>query len=130
MPLPDALARMNRRIANPVVRSFAGRLPPLALVRHAGRRSGRVYRTPVLAFPGGDGYIISLPYGSRRDWVQNVLTAGGCTLLRGSQTIPLAAPCVVDQREGLPLMPRPARPVLRLFGVTEYLQLHQSVPPA
>jgi deazaflavin-dependent oxidoreductase (nitroreductase family) len=125
MPLPDALARMNRRVANPLVRTFAGRLPPLALVVHRGRRSGREYHTPVLAFPGGDGYVITLPYGAERDWVRNVLAAGGCRLVRRGHASPLVAFRVLDQREGLPLMPRPTRPVLKLLGITQFLQLRQ-----
>jgi deazaflavin-dependent oxidoreductase (nitroreductase family) len=125
MPLPDALARMNRRVVNPVVRTFAGRLPPMALVVHRGRRSGREYRTPVMAFPRGDGYVITLPYGAERDWVRNVLAAGGCTLVRRGRFHRLTASRVLDQREGLPLMPRPSRPVLKLLGIAQFLQLHQ-----
>jgi deazaflavin-dependent oxidoreductase (nitroreductase family) len=50
------------------------------MVVHRGRRSGRRYRTPVLAFRVDDGYVVALFYGADRDWVRNVLAAGGCTL--------------------------------------------------
>lgn len=126
MPLPGALARINRRFPNPLVRTFAGRLPPLALVVHRGRRSGREYRTPVMAFPGRDDYVITLPYGAERDWVRNVLAAGGCTLMRRGRLNRLTASRVLDQGEGLPLMPRPTRPVLRLLGITAFLRLRQE----
>lgn len=123
MPFPDRLARLNRRVTNPVVRTVAGRLPPLALVVHRGRASGRVYRTPVLAFPDGPGFVIALTYGPNRDWVKNVRAAGGCTLVRGGGEVALARPRIVDADEGLPLLPGPLRPVLRRLGVAEFLRL-------
>jgi hypothetical protein len=82
--LSDRLARFGR-VPNRLVRTFAGRrFSPVAIVEHRGRRSGRRYRTPVLAFRAADGYFISLPYGAGRDWVRNVLAAGSCTLERGA----------------------------------------------
>jgi len=76
--LADRLARFNRRLPNRVIRTFAGRrLSPVALMVHQGRRSGRQYRTPVMPLPLGDGFLVSLPYGPKRDWVRNVLAAGG-----------------------------------------------------
>jgi deazaflavin-dependent oxidoreductase (nitroreductase family) len=79
--LSDRLARFNRRLFNPVVRTFAGRrLSPVAIMVHRGRRSGRRYRTPVLAFRLDDGYVIALFYGADRNWVRNVVAAGSCTL--------------------------------------------------
>jgi hypothetical protein len=49
------------------------RLSPVTIVAHRGRRSGRRYRTPVIAFRLDDGCAISLPYGADRDWARNVL---------------------------------------------------------
>jgi deazaflavin-dependent oxidoreductase (nitroreductase family) len=130
MPLPDALARLNRRLANPLVRTFAGRLPPFALVVHRGRRSGRAYRTPVMAFPAGDGYVIALPYGAARDWVRNVRATDGCTLVRRGRCLPLTEPRLVDRHVGLPLLPRATRPVVRLLGIAAFLQLRQHATSA
>jgi hypothetical protein len=62
------------RVANPLVLRLAGRrYAPIAVVRHAGRRSGRRYATPVVAFPTHGGFVISLPYGSGVSWCRNVL---------------------------------------------------------
>jgi deazaflavin-dependent oxidoreductase (nitroreductase family) len=108
--LPDGLARFN-------------------LVVHRGRRSGREYRTPVMAFPGDDVYVIPLAFGSERDWVRNVIAAGGCTLMRRGRAIALTSPSVVELRVGLPLLPRVGTPVLRLLGVTEFLQLQRDATP-
>ena len=81
MPLPDRLATFNRSVTNRIVRTFAGHLPWFAIVVHRGRKSGRIYRTPVNAFGIDDGFVIALTYGPDRDWVKNVLAAGRCGLI-------------------------------------------------
>jgi len=122
--LSDRLARFNRRLFNPVVRTFAGRrLSPVAVIVHRGRRSGRRYRTPVLAFRLDDGYVIALFYGADRDWVRNVLTAGSCSLERGGQRVELTDPRMLDVGDGMALVPAPMRPALRLLRVTRVLRL-------
>jgi deazaflavin-dependent oxidoreductase (nitroreductase family) len=123
-PLSDRLARFNRRLFNPLVRTFAGRRgSPVAVVVHRGRRSGRPYRTPVLAFCANDGYVVALFYGADGDWVRNVLAAGACTLERGGRQVELTAPRLLDIRDGVTLVPAPMRPALRLLGVTRVLRL-------
>lgn len=124
MALTDRLARFNRRLFNPVVRTFAGRRgSPVAVVEHRGRRSGRRYRTPVLAFRIGDGYVVALFYGADSDWATNVLAAGSCTLERGGRQVELTDPRLLDLGEGMALVPAPMRPALRLLRVTRVLRL-------
>jgi deazaflavin-dependent oxidoreductase (nitroreductase family) len=122
MPLPGWLARFNRRGTNRITRRFAGWVPGFAVIIHKGRRSGRTYRTPVNIFRSGDGYVIALTYGSDRDWVKNVLAAGGCDIEYRGRTIRLTDPrLVTDQRQ----RPAPAviRPFLAGMGVTEFMEL-------
>lgn len=123
MPFPDWLARLNRRVINPVLGLLADRLPPLAVVVHRGRTSDREYRTPVLAFRDGDGFVIALTYGPDRDWVKNVRAAGGCTLIRAGRKFLLHRLEIVDEGEGLPPMPGWIRPVVRRLGVKAFLRL-------
>jgi deazaflavin-dependent oxidoreductase (nitroreductase family) len=122
--LSDGLARFNRRLFNPVVRTFAGRRgSPVAVVVHHGRRSGRRYRTPVLAFRADDGYVVALFYGADGDWVRNVLAAGSCTLERGGRQVELTAPRLLDISDGVTLVPAVMRPALRVLRVTRVLRL-------
>jgi hypothetical protein len=87
MRFADRMARFNRRLANPIIRTFAGRrLSPVTLVVHRGRNSGRRYRTPVLAVPVGEGYVVSLPYGASPRF-----RAGLARPARSVQGRPLAA---------------------------------------
>jgi deazaflavin-dependent oxidoreductase (nitroreductase family) len=124
MSLADGIAQFNRLAFNRVVRTFAGRrLSPVAVVEHRGRRSGRRYRTPVLAMPVDGGYVVSLFYGADRDWVRNVQAAGGCTLKRGGRRVELTDPRLLDVRDGIALVPAPLRPALRLLRVRRVLRL-------
>ena len=77
-PFPRGFARFNRRVANPAMRLAAGWLPPFAIVRHRGRRTGRDYATPVLAFGTEDGLVVAVLYGTSSDWVRNVLGGRSC----------------------------------------------------
>jgi len=122
--LSDRLARFNRELFNPAVRTFAGRRgSPVAVVEHRGRRSGRRYRTPVLAFRVAGGYVVALFYGAGSDWARNVLAAGSCTLERGGRRVQLADLRLLDTSEGMALVPALMRPGLRLLRVTGVLRL-------
>jgi deazaflavin-dependent oxidoreductase (nitroreductase family) len=124
--LSDRLARINRRGPNQVIRSFAGRVAPMAVVEHRGRRSGRRYRTPVLAFRLDDGYVIALFYGADRDWVRNVLAAGGCTLQRAGRQVEATRPERLPVGAGAALVPAPVRLVLPMLRVTALLRLRDA----
>jgi deazaflavin-dependent oxidoreductase (nitroreductase family) len=124
MTFADRLARFNRRLPNRVVRTVAGRrFSPVAVVVHRGRRSGRQYRTPVMPFPLARGYLVSLPYGPDRDWVRNVLAAGGCRLRRGGREVELTRPTMLRAGEAAALLPRPLRPGLRALPGLRFLRL-------
>jgi deazaflavin-dependent oxidoreductase (nitroreductase family) len=122
MPLPDGLARFNRRVTNPFMRTFAGRMPGMAIVEHLGRSSGRQYRTPVNAFRTDDGCAIALTYGPDRDWVKNVQAAGGCTLRQRGRRVELGHPQIVA---GTGLLPTPVRAVLRVLNADSVLRLRR-----
>lgn len=122
MPIPDAVARFNRTVTNRVTRPFAGRLPGFAVVHHKGRKSGRSYETPVNIFPRPDGYIAALTYGPDRDWVKNVIAAGGCELEIRGKIVQVGEPTVVHD-PGRGDMPAGVRQVLGLIDVTDFLHL-------
>jgi deazaflavin-dependent oxidoreductase (nitroreductase family) len=121
MPIPTVVTRFNRRVANPVIRQFAGKIAPLAIVEHRGRKSGKPYRTPVMAFPDGDEMTIALTYGAEVDWVKNVLAEGACTVDYRSRTYRLADPKPVHG-SAPEAIPRLIRSILRLLRVGDFLQ--------
>ena len=109
-------------VVNPLTRLFAGHVPMFGIVRHRGRRTGRMFRAPVNVFRDGDDYVVALTYSSRVDWVRNVLAAGGCELETGGRVVQLTDPeLFVDGTRRL--MPFPVRMFLGMVNVTEFLRL-------
>lgn len=125
MPIPHAVARLNRVGLNRVTRQLAPVLPGFGVVVHRGRRSGREYRTPVNVFRTSGGVRIALTYGRDSDWVKNVLAADGCRLHTRGRYLDLAAPQVVHDpaRGGI----RPLeREMLGLLRVSDFLDLSEA----
>jgi deazaflavin-dependent oxidoreductase (nitroreductase family) len=116
------LARFNIAVTNRITSLFAGWLPGFGILTHVGRKSGKVYRTPVNVFRAPKGFIIALTYSSQSEWVKNVLAAGGCELKTRGKTYQLSAPKVVRDptRRRFPI---PVRIVLKLVGADEYMEL-------
>jgi deazaflavin-dependent oxidoreductase (nitroreductase family) len=125
MPLSRTVARVNRYTINPVIRLFAGTVPPFAVLIHTGRTSGRVYRTPIMVFPSGDTFVIALTYGRGTDWERNVFHAGGCELIWRRQHIRLVRPELVDEVEAGVALPRLVRTVLSILGVRDFIRLER-----
>jgi deazaflavin-dependent oxidoreductase (nitroreductase family) len=122
MPLPRSVARANRRVTNRLLGGLATRLPWFGVVIHIGRKSRRQYRTPVNVFRRGDRYVIALTYGSDADWVRNVLADGGCTLETRGRALRLSRPRLF-QDESRYAVPAPARLILGLINVSDFLEL-------
>jgi deazaflavin-dependent oxidoreductase (nitroreductase family) len=123
MPLPKSLARFNRSAKNRVFIRFSGRVPPFAIITHVGRKSGREYRTPLMAFRQPDGFAIALTYGPDTDWMRNVVPAGGCKLEYHRKSYELTNPLVKPFGETQQRFPAPVRLALRLFHTNEVLLL-------
>ena len=116
MEIPQGIARFNRYVTNPVGRLWAGWLPPLGIVEHVGRRSGKPYRTPVTVFSadvdGKPGVAIVLTYGPDRDWLKNLTAAGGGRMRRNGKSFSIADPKVVTTAEAAEHVTAGARPVV------------------
>lgn len=122
------LRPFTTRLFNPLSRRVAGRLPLFGILSYVGRKSGRVYRTPLNVFKRGDGYVFALTYGSEVDWVKNVFAAGEADLRTRGRHVHLVEPeLFVDPTRRL--MPLPVRVVLRLNNVNEFLRMRQDQPP-
>jgi len=122
MPLPRTLARMNRVGLNRIIRHVAPFVPGLGVVLHEGRKSGRVYRTPVNVFAKDGVYTFALTYGRDSDWVRNVRAAGGCTLRTRGRQVRLTHPRLVHDETRAAIRPL-ERVFLRAFGVADFLVL-------
>jgi len=119
------LAKINIVFTNRITGLFAGWLPGFGMLTHVGRKSGKVYRTPVNVFRTPNGFIFALTYSSQSEWVKNVLAAGGCELQTGGKHYRLSSPRVVRDptRKRFPF---PVRLVLRIVGADEYVELSRT----
>ena len=95
MKLSRRVARFNKAVNNRIQGVYAWLLPPWAVILHRGRRSGRAYRTPLLAFKRDRALIIALLYGEESDWLRNLKAGGGGRVVRMGRTYELSAPRVV-----------------------------------
>jgi deazaflavin-dependent oxidoreductase (nitroreductase family) len=112
--LSRRFARFNRAVSNRIQLPYAWLLPPWVVIVHRGRRSGRLYRTPVNAYVRGSLLAAVILYGEQSDWVQNVL-AGGGQVVRAGRTYELIDARVAGPRE-VGGVAWPARLVGRLSG--------------
>ena len=102
MPMPRWLAKVNRRVFNPI--EIRRGVRPVLI--HVGRSSGTTYRTPLDAHPVPGGYVFIPNYGSGSDWVQNALAAGSARLTVDGEELELTSPRLVrkaDVWSSLPL---------------------------
>jgi deazaflavin-dependent oxidoreductase (nitroreductase family) len=122
------VAAFNLAVTNRVTSRFAARLPGFGILTHVGRKSGRVYRTPVNVFRAPEGFLIALTYGRESGWVKNVLAAGGCEVETRGVGYQLFAPTIVHDptRRRFPLF---VRMMLGIIGANDFIQLSASRSP-
>ncbi|OFW65194.1 MAG: hypothetical protein A2135_08080 [Actinobacteria bacterium RBG_16_67_15] len=116
MALPRWLARINRRVFNPI--EIRRGVRPVLI--HVGRSSGRTYSTPLDAHAVEGGYVFIPMYGPSTDWLRNVLAAGTALLRIKGQEIELDTPRLVRKREVWPLV---AATTKKPPGITDESQL-------
>ncbi|RJO74742.1 nitroreductase family deazaflavin-dependent oxidoreductase [Nocardia panacis] len=118
MPMPRWWGQVNKRVFNP--RALAsGNWPVLT---HVGRVSGATYRTPLDVHPVEGGFLFVLVYGSRSDWVRNVLAAGRAHLRVEGREMNLTAPRLIGLDEAKrDLPPKALGP--KMMRITEFLRM-------
>lgn len=151
MALNPRLAPFVKQL-NPHLVGVARRVPPLVVISHVGRVSGRRFSTPVVAFAAREPLdlavtaapglpvqtkgvrdilvAIPMPYGEDTDWVRNVLHAGEFELTRKGVTYKVTEPRVVDGAEAARVGVK-AAVATRVVGVDAFLlgTLHRITLP-
>lgn len=94
------------------------------IIRTVGRVSGREYQTPVSPVPTDDGFAIALPYGTRANWLRNVLASGRATLVTEGETWEVDGPELVPMSEVEPWFPPSDVRAHRRMRVDDALRLH------
>lgn len=107
---------------NPVLRPLAKWLPPLAVLHHRGRKSGKSFETPVQAFrTRSGGFIVGLAYDANANWAQNILAAGGGEISYCGRRYALTAP----RKRGAEARANLSAPIglmMRKLGIDDFLE--------
>jgi deazaflavin-dependent oxidoreductase (nitroreductase family) len=119
VPMPRWWTQINKRVFNPA-ELRRGTRPVLT---HVGRSSGATYRTPLDAHPVDGGYVFILVYGSRSDWVRNVLAAGHARLTLGEQDVELTAPRLISGQEAWRAIGEGVKRPPGFLRINEYLRM-------
>jgi deazaflavin-dependent oxidoreductase (nitroreductase family) len=126
-PVVDAVRRVNRSVTNPrVMRTAGSAQTQTSVIAHVGRKSGRAYETPVDIISTTTGLLIALPYGTRVDWLRNVVAAGSATVVTHGDRVDVERPTIVATADVAALIPRRTLRTLRVLGVNQCLHLEKS----
>ncbi len=109
------------RVSVPLARSGHG---PFAIVRNVGRRSGRMYETPLVVARVPGGFVIELTYGPDVDWYRNITAAGGCVVVYRRDEYQVDRIELCSTADGLAAFGFPRSLVLRLLRRRDFRRLH------
>ncbi|MDQ2806528.1 MAG: nitroreductase family deazaflavin-dependent oxidoreductase [Chloroflexota bacterium] len=106
---PPKMSSFMKNVANPIARWMAERgIGPmgkqLLVLETRGRRSGKVYKTPLGPLDEGGALYLIASRGPRTDWYRNALAAGTVTVTRAGRRSAMRAAAVTDPAEKATLM--------------------------
>jgi deazaflavin-dependent oxidoreductase (nitroreductase family) len=120
------LRHVATRYVNPVLSPLARKLPTFGIVTHPGRKTGHIYRTPIMVFRRGEAFYFILTYGSDAQWVKNVIAAGSCSLETRGRVVKLVEPELITDPELRPAPPHVRFIERRIAGATQYLRMRAA----
>ena len=121
-PLLSAARPLNRLV---LVLAGTRFLPLYGVITHRGRRSGKVFRTPVVVRPTTDGFVVPMPWGERTDWYRNVRAAGECVIRWKDRDYPVVEPEVISDATAVPGFSALQRALMTRFEIRQGLRLRR-----
>ena len=98
-------------------------MPVVGILHHRGRRTGRVYASPLGMRPTATGFVIPLTFSDNAAWYRNVVAAGRGVVTYGGRDHEVAGPEVIDYSAAAPAFPRYERLQFRALGISQFLRL-------
>jgi hypothetical protein len=120
------IKRFNRRWLNPLMLRFAGG-PHWYAARqeHRGRRTGRLYATPITVNRVPGGFAIPLPYGRDVDWARNLLAMGDGVLTDHGVRAGIGNPRIVSAEDLLPDLSPSTRRIIATYGIRDFMRVDE-----
>jgi deazaflavin-dependent oxidoreductase (nitroreductase family) len=116
-----------RPLLNPLMLALTrSKVLGFAVIQHRGRRSGRVYATPVAARPTADGFVVPLTFGEQADWFRNVQAAGGCVIAWNGAEYQVVEPEIIDRATASASFTSLERVMLALMGMENFARLRHA----
>jgi len=92
----------NKHVTNKILIHIAGRtFGHFAVLTHEGRKSGKLYRIPIIAEPFEGGFVIAMTYGKKVAWYEKISAKGQCSLLWKHKDFTLVNPQLIDPKIGV-----------------------------
>jgi hypothetical protein len=120
----NSIRYFNKHILNRIILwlAYKGK-GPNSVVTQIGRRSERIYKTPVLATYLDEFIFIPLPYGDHVDWLRNILAHDGCKIFWKGEEIVASDPVVIEVETALSFPPEDLRKLFERYEVEKFLRL-------
>ena len=120
----NSIRYFNKYVLNHLTLIFSeSKIGPFSILVHKGRKSGKSYRTPVVATFIVDTIIIPLSYGDQVDWLRNILAAGGCEIVYRNERLIAANPEIVHSYEAIDHLPEKRRRLFERFKLEKFLRM-------
>ncbi|HYI51164.1 MAG TPA: nitroreductase family deazaflavin-dependent oxidoreductase [Microbacterium sp.] len=132
------LSVLNRTLNPLALRGARSGRGPFSLIRHVGRRSGRIFEAPVVlaeARRAPRALVAELTYGDQVNWYRNILAGGGEVVHRG-RTYRIVSVERLSTEDGLRAFAGPRALILRILRRREFRLIHvepvtdAATPPA
>lgn len=124
MKIPSFVRYFNKYALNHLTGLLAkAGVGPFCIIQHTGRKSGKMYKTTIQAYPIQNGFIIALTYGPEIDWLRNVQAANGCVLHYHRKAYALKNPVGMKANTALPYFPSFENAVLGFIGIEDFVRL-------
>jgi deazaflavin-dependent oxidoreductase (nitroreductase family) len=95
----------------------------VGVIRHRGRKTGRVYATPLGMRRLGDSFVMPLTFGNSAAWYRNVAASGSCEVTYMGRDYALTDPEVIDYETAAAAFPRYELLQFRFVGIARYLRM-------
>ena len=128
MKIPNKVRYMNKKFLNRLMIKIAGKNhSPIALIRHRGRVTGRIYETPIIVAQSEDGFMFALTYGWQVDWYQNLLAEGEGILKWQGCEYTLYDPRVIDSLTGRTAYGQPQTAILGWLKMEDFAHMRSKL---
>lgn len=100
-----------------------------SLVRTVGRKSGKLFETPIIVQPIAGGFVCELTYGPTVNWYRNLVAANGGEIVRDGVTTKIVGLEPMTTAQGVAAFTPFQRRVLKVLKRTHFVKLVAAESP-